>query len=76
MRERIGEVAGRIWRTLGEKGEVNIVQLPKFLKEKSEMTYQGLGWLAHEGKIIYKKKESKNFVALTEQEQEIFRTIH
>jgi len=76
MKEQIGEVAGKIWRTLGKKGEVNIATLPKFLKEKNEITYQALGWLAHEGKIIYKKKENKNFVSLTDTEQEIFKTVH
>lgn len=76
MREQVGETAGKIWKMLGQKGEVNITMLPKLLKEKGEVAYQGLGWLAHEGKIVYKKKENKNFVALTDSEQEIFRMIH
>jgi hypothetical protein len=76
MKEQIGEVAGKIWQTLGSKGEVNMAQLPKFLKEKSEVTYQALGWLAHEGKVIYLKKGEKNYVALTSNETQIFKTIH
>jgi len=76
MREQIGETAGKIWRTLGQKGEANIAMLPKLLKEKSELVYQGLGWLAHENKIIYLKKSDKNFVKLTNPELDIFKTVH
>lgn len=76
MKEKIGEVAGKIWKTLGEKGEVNLALLPKFLKEKSEVAYQSLGWLAHEGKIIYFKKGERNFIALNDSERQVFKTIH
>jgi len=76
MREVIGETAGKIWRALGEKGEANVAMLPKLLKEKSELVYQGLGWLAHEDKVMYFKKSDKNFVKLTNPELEIFKTVH
>lgn len=76
MREQIGELAGKVWKTLGQKGEINLAMLPKLLKEKSEATYQALGWLAHENKVTYFKKEGKNFIALTPEEQEAFKTVH
>lgn len=76
MREQIGELAGKIWETLGQRGEINIAQLPKLVKEKNEATYQALGWLAHENKIIYSKKEGKSFVMLAPHEQEVFKTVH
>ena len=38
MKNKIGEVAGRVWKTLGEKGDI---------------VYQALGWLAREDKINY-----------------------
>ncbi|MFH1361792.1 MAG: winged helix-turn-helix domain-containing protein [bacterium] len=76
MREHIGEAAGKLWRALGERGEINLATLPKLVKEKNEVTFQALGWLAHEGKIIYKRSSGRDFVALTPHEQEIFKTIH
>lgn len=76
MQEQIGQTAGKVWKTLGQKGEINLAMLPKLIKEKNEVTFQALGWLAHEGKIIYQKKGDKNFVALSLREQEIFNTAH
>lgn len=40
MKDRIGEIAGKIWTVLGEKQNVNISKLPKLLKEKEEIVYQ------------------------------------
>ncbi|MBU0671707.1 MAG: winged helix-turn-helix domain-containing protein [Candidatus Margulisbacteria bacterium] len=76
MQEQIGQTAGKVWLALGKKGETNLAMLPKVIKEKSEITFQALGWLAHEGKIIYQKKGDKNFVALSPREQEVFKTVH
>ncbi len=64
MKDRIGEIAGRIWTILGEKQDVDILKLPKILKEKGEIVYQALGWLAREDKINYHTKERKTFVSL------------
>ena len=76
MREQIGETAGKIWMTLGQKGQVNLSMLPKMLKEKNDVTFQALGWLAHEGKVSYLKRDNKNFVSLTDQETQIYKTIN
>jgi hypothetical protein len=72
MKDRIGEIAGRIWTILGEKQNVNISKLPKLLKEKEEIVYQALGWLAREDKINYHTKERNTFVSLSHGELEIF----
>jgi hypothetical protein len=32
MKDRIGEIAGKIWAILGEKQNVDILKLPKILK--------------------------------------------
>jgi hypothetical protein len=50
MKNKIGEVAGRVWKTLGEKGDI---------------VYQALGWLAREDKINYYQKERRTFVSLS-----------
>jgi hypothetical protein len=64
MHEKIGEVAGRLWKLLKEKDKVSISQLPKSLKETDVITYQALGWLAREGKIEYHKQKTKTSVSL------------
>ena len=73
MKTRIGEMAGRVWKTLGEKEEVAVLKLPQILREKGEIVFQALGWLAREGKIDFHKKEGKTFVSLSHQEREIFK---
>ncbi len=69
MKNKIGETAGKIWKVLKKKGELNVTQLPKVLNEKSAVVYQALGWLAREGKIDYKIKAAKTFVSLSESEK-------
>jgi hypothetical protein len=73
MKDRIGEIAGKIWAILGEKHNVDILKLPKILKEKGEIVYQALGWLAREDKIKYHSKERKTFVSLSHEEREMFK---
>jgi Mn-dependent DtxR family transcriptional regulator len=72
MKDRIGEIAGKIWTILGEKQNVNISRLLKILKEKGEIVYQALGWLAREGKINYHTRERNTFVSLSHEEREMF----
>jgi hypothetical protein len=73
MKNKIGEMAARVWKTLGEKENVELSRLPQILKEKGEIVYQALGWLAREDKINYHSKEKKTFVSLSYDEREIFR---
>ncbi|MGD9347119.1 MAG: winged helix-turn-helix domain-containing protein [Candidatus Aminicenantes bacterium] len=69
MKNKIGETAGKIWKVLKKKGEVNVAQLPKLLNEKSAVVYQALGWLAREDKIDYQIKAAKTFVSLAKGEK-------
>jgi len=73
MKTKIGEMAGRVWKVLGEKEAVAVSRLPQVLKEKGEIVYQGLGWLAKEDKIEFHKKEGRTFVSLSSEEREIFK---
>ena len=73
MKNKIGEIAGKIWNILGEKEDVEILKLPQILKEKGEIVYQALGWLAREDKINYHSKEKKTFVSLSYDECEVFK---
>jgi len=57
----IGETAGRVWRYIYSKGEVEIPAIVKFNKLKTQDAYSALGWLAREDKISthYEKKHLK-----------------
>ncbi len=73
MKQQIIEAAGKTWRTLGEKGEVNVQQLPRLLNENDAVTYQALGWLAREDKINYASRSNTTFVSLVESELKNFK---
>ena len=73
MKQQIIEAAGKTWRALGEKGEVNVRQLPRLLNEDDAITYQALGWLAREDKISYASRSNTTFVFLVESELRSFK---
>ena len=64
MEDKIGVVAGQIWKLLAEKGQVNINDIPKLTNQKSLIAYQGLGWLAREGKLCYETKGQQTVISL------------
>jgi hypothetical protein len=49
--DKIGELAGRIWRTLDEEGELRIATLKKQVAAPDALVSMALGWLAREDKI-------------------------
>ena len=69
MKEKVGEAAGKIWKLLKKKEDVNIAELPKLLNEKSAIVYQAIGWLAREGKIEYRTAAAKTFISLSDIEK-------
>jgi len=69
MKEKVGETAGQIWDLLKKKGEVNMAEVPKLLKEKSTVVHQAIGWLARENKIEYRTADAKIFISLPESEK-------
>ncbi|HPD46357.1 MAG TPA: winged helix-turn-helix domain-containing protein [Anaerohalosphaeraceae bacterium] len=64
MQEQIGQAAGKVWQVLSKKGTVNVSDLPKLTGLKSQIAYQGLGWLAREGKLTYETKGQRTTVSL------------
>jgi hypothetical protein len=74
MKEKVIETAGKTWRYLGQNGQTNVSQLAKSLKEKDEVVYQALGWLAREDKIDYTIKNRRTFVSLVASELQAFNT--
>ncbi len=75
MCSRIGDVAGKVWVMLGEKGETDITRVPKALKITAQTAYQAVGWLAREGKINQEERDGKTFIALTPDEMEAFKGL-
>ena len=64
MKKEIISAAGKIWKLLSERGDLNIESLPRLLKIKSVIVYQAIGWLAREDKVKYAKKGDKQFLKL------------
>jgi hypothetical protein len=75
MKGKVIEAAGKTWQILGEKDEVKISDLAKLVKEKGEVVFQALGWLAREDKINYISRDGKDFVALVDFERNYYRNI-
>jgi hypothetical protein len=66
MVESIGQAAGEVWKMLAKsKDPVNITDVPKKTKLTSQLAYQGMGWLAREGKLQYQQKGRSIYVSLT-----------
>lgn len=65
MEETIGQAAGKIWEVLALSNQpVNITEVAKMTKLKTQVAYQGLGWLAREGKVAYHTNGAKTLVSL------------
>ncbi len=73
MKDKVIEAAGKTWQFLGTNGETDVKSLSKGVKEKEEVVYQALGWLAREDKVDYSTKGSKIFVSLIQSELDTFR---
>ncbi|MDP8266884.1 MAG: winged helix-turn-helix domain-containing protein [Candidatus Aceula meridiana] len=75
MKGKIIEAAGKTWQVLGEKEEVKVTDLAKLVKEKGEVVFQALGWLAREDKINYISRKKQDFVSLVEPERNYYRNV-
>jgi hypothetical protein len=51
MIAKIGETAGRVWRTLDEEGELRLAALKKQIDVSDALLYMAVGWLAREDKL-------------------------
>ena len=60
----IGEVAGRMWHLLKERGELSISTVVSALDTTRSTAYMALGWLAREDKLVFEKKTRGVFVRL------------
>ncbi len=68
MHHEIGTMAGEIWRTLCEKGEMSVAALKKSLGTKDATADWAIGWLAREDKIILRKERNTVRIGLRPEE--------
>lgn len=65
LQEMAGEMAGKIWQVLNEKGELAGKDIKKAIKTRSDKDlYMGIGWLLREDKIATKEAEKDILVSL------------
>ncbi len=64
MIDEIGEVAGKIWNLLKERGELSISGVASEVNASQSIAYMGLGWLAREDKLEFIKRSRGVFVRL------------
>ncbi|MDR0537083.1 MAG: winged helix-turn-helix domain-containing protein [Tannerellaceae bacterium] len=65
MIEQIGTTAGLVWKTLSDGGRMNVKEVKKAAKIKTEKElYAALGWLAKEGKLAFEEAEGELIVFL------------
>lgn len=65
LKEKAGEIAGKIWNALNGTDGMTVKQLKKAAKVSTEKDlYLGLGWLLREDKISAEEVEKDVFVKL------------
>jgi len=63
--ESIGTVAGCIWEDLAQHGPMTLSRLAKEIAVPRDLVMQGVGWLAREGKVIYRKGSRSKLIDLS-----------
>lgn len=69
----LGETAGKVWKTLGERQKVSLSRLGQESGCEPELALLACGWLAREGKIQLDREGRQAVVRLTAQEQETYK---
>ncbi len=64
LKEKAGELAGKIWNALDGTEGMPVKQLKKTLKSTDKDLYLGFGWLLREGKISVEEVEGELFAKL------------
>ncbi len=64
MINEIGLSAGQIWKKLNEEGEMVITTLKRKTGLPINMFYLGLGWLAREDKLNFRREKRTIYVSL------------
>ncbi len=70
MQDNIGKVAGAIWHYLSINGEATLTKLRRDIDGTESQVMMGIGWLAREGKLNFKKRRRATYIMLRKSEQE------
>ena len=62
--EKIGEVAGSIWHALEDLGPISLSKLVSHIGAPRDLVMQGVGWLAREGKVAFRKEARSKLIEL------------
>jgi hypothetical protein len=80
MNERIGTIAGKIWKLLGKCGCTALEDLKASVAEDEHLINMAIGWLARENKIVVleSRRGSQTIVSftLTPEERQVFEHAH
>jgi len=66
VEEVFGVLAGKVWNTLKEKGNLTVGEIAKLASLSREEAMAGLGWLARENKIRIEYHGKKRHYSLNE----------
>jgi hypothetical protein len=65
MIEQIGTHAGLVWKALNDGGRMNLKEVKKATKIKTEKeVFAAIGWLAKEGKLAFDEVEGETYISL------------
>jgi hypothetical protein len=64
MNMEIGQAAGSVWKILKADGEITVTRLKKKSGLPLSQFYMGLGWLAREDKLSFRRDKRNIFISL------------
>ena len=64
MNMEIGQAAGSVWKILKADGETTVTRLKKKSGLPLSQFYMGLGWLAREDKLSFRRDKRNIFISL------------
>lgn len=62
MLEKIGKLAGKVWKYLDEHDEVTPTELVRKLNGTERLICMAIGWLAREDKLKFKKEGRVSYI--------------
>ena len=62
--DRIGEMAGAVWRELEKNGPLSKTKLIEVTGEPRDAVMQAIGWLARENKICIEEQRRSRIISL------------
>jgi len=64
MLDKIGKIAGEVWKYLNENEEATIYRLKEDLDESTKNISMAIGWLAREGKLDCRQEGRAFYISL------------